>query len=53
MDGARSRERAARPWTETTYGGETVPVIGKRHLIQNKRTSGRPQDLLDLSILES
>jgi hypothetical protein len=37
--------------TETTYGEQTVPVIGLRHLIQNKRASGRPQDLLDLEIL--
>jgi len=39
--------------TETTYGDEVVPVIGRRHLVQNKRASGRPQDLLDLQILES
>ena len=38
---------------ETTYGDQTVPVIGRRHLIQNKRASGRPQDLLDLAVLES
>ncbi len=37
---------------ETTYGDQTVPVIGRRHLIQNKRASGRPQDLLDLEILD-
>jgi hypothetical protein len=37
---------------ETTYGGKSVPLIGRRHLIQNKRASGRPQDLLDLEILE-
>ena len=39
--------------TETTYSGELVPVIGRRHLIQNKRATGRPQDLLDLGVLES
>jgi hypothetical protein len=38
---------------ETTYGDQTVPVIGCRHLVQNKRASGRPQDSLDLEILES
>jgi hypothetical protein len=38
---------------ETTYGDQTVPAIGRRHLVQNKRTSGRPQDLIDLEILES
>lgn len=46
----------AAAWTEratTTYGDATVLVIGKRHLIENKRASGRPQDLLDLEILEA
>jgi hypothetical protein len=38
---------------ETTYGDQAVPVIGRRHLIRNKRASGRPQDLLDLAVLES
>ena len=33
---------------QTTYGDQTVPVIGRTHLIQNKRASGRPQDLVDL-----
>jgi len=37
----------------TTYGEEAVLVIGRRHLIQNKRASGRPQDLLDLKVLEA
>ena len=39
--------------SETTYGGQVVPVIGRRHLIRNKRATGRPQDLLDLEMLES
>jgi hypothetical protein len=38
---------------QTTYGAEPVPVIGRRHLVQNKRAAGRPQDLLDLKILET
>jgi hypothetical protein len=38
---------------ETTYGDQPVPVIGRRHLVQNKRASARPQDLLDLTILEA
>jgi hypothetical protein len=37
----------------TTYGEEPVPVVGLRHLVQNKRASGRPQDILDLKILET
>lgn len=36
---------------QTTYGDQTVPVIGRAQLIQNKRASGRPQDLLDLKAL--
>jgi len=43
-------------WTEraeTTYGDQQVPVIGRHHLVQNKRASARPQDLLDLSILDA
>jgi hypothetical protein len=38
---------------ETTYGDQALPVIGRRHLIQNKRAAGRPQDLLDVASLES
>ncbi len=38
--------------SETTYGDQPVHVIGRAELIQNKRASGRPQDLLDLEILE-
>jgi hypothetical protein len=37
----------------TTYGEEPVPVIGRRQLVANKRASGRPQDLLDVAILEA
>jgi hypothetical protein len=36
---------------ETIYGDQRVPVIGKQHLIRNKRASGRPQDLLDADSL--
>lgn len=35
----------------TTYGDQSVPVIGKDALITNKRASGRPQDLLDVDKL--
>jgi hypothetical protein len=38
--------------TATVYGDQAVPVIGLADLIRNKRASGRPQDLLDLEILE-
>ena len=33
--------------------GLHIPVIGRAHLILNKRTVGRPQDLLDADLLES
>lgn len=38
---------------ETNYGGEAVFVLSRQHLIQNKRASGRPQDLADIAALES
>jgi hypothetical protein len=37
---------------ETQYSDQKVPVIGLRHLIKNKRATGRPQDLLDADELE-
>ncbi len=33
--------------------GLRVPIIGRAHLVLNKRTVGRPQDLLDADLLES
>lgn len=33
--------------------GMQIPVISRRHLIANKRTVARPQDLLDADMLES
>ena len=30
-----------------------MPVIGRRELVLNKRTVGRPQDLVDADLLES
>jgi hypothetical protein len=32
--------------------GLSVPVIGREHLRQNKRASGRPKDLQDLAMLD-
>lgn len=32
---------------ETRYGETPVPVLSRRHLLANKRATGRPQDLLD------
>jgi hypothetical protein len=37
---------------ETELGGLRVPVLSRKHLVQNKRATGRPQDLADLAWLE-
>ena len=34
------------------YGDEPIHVIGRDHLVRNKRACGRPQDLLDLELLD-
>jgi hypothetical protein len=42
-------------WTEkvvSEYAAETVQVLSRRHLIQNKKASGRLQDLADVEALE-
>jgi hypothetical protein len=36
----------------TTYGDQAVAVIGRAHLIANKRATGRAQDALDADLLE-
>jgi hypothetical protein len=36
----------------TEYGGQSLPVIGRTHLLANKRASGRPQDLVDADAIE-
>lgn len=33
--------------------GITIPVIGRKHLLDNKRATGRPQDQADVARLES
>lgn len=38
--------------TSATYEGLDIPVIGLDDLIVNKRTTGRPQDLVDVELLE-
>ena len=51
IDGVEFAE-AWRGRAETSYGEQYVPVIGRAELIRNKRASGRPQDLLDVELLE-
>ncbi len=36
----------------TSYGDQTIAVIGRTHLIANKRATGRAQDTLDADLLE-
>ena len=36
----------------TTIDGIDVPVIGRKHLMQNKRSTGREKDRLELKTLE-
>jgi hypothetical protein len=36
---------------EARYGDQRMWVLGREELVLNKRTTGRPQDLLDLEVL--
>jgi hypothetical protein len=38
--------------SESRYGDQPAPVLGRAELIKNKRASGRPQDLVDVDLLE-
>jgi hypothetical protein len=38
---------------EALVGGVKVPVIGRDHLLRNKRATGRPKDRIDAEWLES
>jgi hypothetical protein len=43
-------------WPEryvSDVGGLAVPMLSRRHLIANKRATGRPQDLADIARLEA
>ncbi len=37
----------------TQLGGRAVPVLGRAELVRNKRATGRPKDLVDVSALEA
>jgi hypothetical protein len=36
-----------------TFGGQSVPVLGRAELLANKRAAGRPKDRADVAWLES
>jgi hypothetical protein len=38
--------------TETVFGDQPIWLIGRTELAANKKAAGRPQDLLDLAMLE-
>jgi len=38
---------------ESEFGGEPTQFISREHLLRAKRASGRPQDLMDASALET
>jgi hypothetical protein len=38
---------------EAPLGSHTVPLLGRRTFLQNKRAAGRPKDLADIDALES
>lgn len=38
--------------TEVEIDGQSLPFLGRRELVQNKRAAGRPKDLLDLELLK-
>jgi hypothetical protein len=46
-------ENAWKDRAEIDVDGIRIPVISRIHLIANKRSVGRPQDLLDADLLES
>ncbi len=46
-------DAAWRDRTEVDIDGLAVPVIGRRHLIVNKKAVGGPQDLADVARLEA
>jgi hypothetical protein len=51
IDGVEFDE-AWRARVPTVFGGKTTAVLSRAHLIQNKRASGRLQDLADVERLE-
>ncbi len=38
--------------TPSTFGDQAIWIIGRAELLRNKASAGRPQDLLDLALLQ-
>lgn len=51
IDGVEFRD-ALGDCVSTRYGDQAIAVIGRAHLIANKRSTGRAQDALDADLLE-
>ena len=51
IDGVEFAE-AAQDRDQADIEGLIVPIISKRHLVQNKRAAGRPKDQADVASLE-
>ncbi len=52
LSGLEKFSSAWRARMEINIEGIKIPVLSKSHLIQNKKSTGRPQDLADLAWLE-
>ncbi len=52
LDGVKNEELFIGSIKSDFYGLK-IPMISKAHLIQNKRATGRPRDLLDIENLQS
>ncbi|OGW36760.1 MAG: hypothetical protein A2Y97_13635 [Nitrospirae bacterium RBG_13_39_12] len=52
VDGPIEYEKLERDRIKIKTGGITIPVISKKHLIQLKKMSGRPQDIADIKALK-
>jgi hypothetical protein len=44
-------DRAWQGRLEAAFGSDTVGFLGRAELLENKRASGRPKDLLDIALL--
>ncbi len=45
-------EKAFSEKVEVNLDGLKIPIISRKHLLKNKKVSGRPQDLVDITLLK-